>query len=255
MKNKIKFLGTGTSTGVPIIGCKCEVCMSDNPLDKRFRTSAHISYNDTFFQIDIGPDFRSQMLKYGISDFDALLLTHEHRDHIAGLDDMRSLNFTNNKSYPVFCNKETLQGVEKQFGYIFKNEYASKPQLEFVNVQEMEFFEVNNQQIIPVNIHHGHQLILGYRFGSLTYITDASAIDDIEMDKIKGTETLVINALRHEPHPTHFSLNETLEVIKLLQPKVTYLIHFSHHIGLYDDIQKSLPDNVFMAYDGLEVEF
>lgn len=254
--NHILFLGTGTSVGIPMIGCTCEVCLSSDVLDKRLRTSAMVFVNGLSLLIDIGPDFRYQMLRNKIQDLSAILLTHDHRDHVAGLDDLRAFNFTHNKSYPIYCNEATLKGVREQFGFIFENtSYNSKAQFDIHLISKDERFNIEDLEVQPIEVIHGKQAILGYRMLSLTYITDASHIDETELEKIKGTEILVLNALRLEPHPTHFSLHRALEIIDLLQPKQTYLTHISHHMGKHADISKTLPENVFLAYDGLSVPF
>ncbi len=255
-KNNILFLGTGTSTGVPMIGCHCDVCNSVDSKDKRWRTSAAVQYQGLKFQIDIGPDFRAQMLYHDMRDFDALLLTHEHRDHVAGFDDIRALNVMNQKRYPIYASKLCFDNTLEQFPYIAKNpNYDLVPKFDFHEINAEESFKVEGVEIIPIGIIHGKLPILGFRFGALTYITDASFIADEEISKIKGTKILVINALRYEKHATHFTVDEALECINKIQPEQAYLLHFSHQIGKHEEVSRKLPHNVFMAYDGLRVEF
>lgn len=254
--NHILFLGTGTSVGIPMIGCTCEVCVSADPADKRLRTSAIIAINGINLLIDIGPDFRFQMLRSKIHNLSGILLTHDHRDHVAGLDDLRAFNFIHNKSYPIYCNEATLKGVREQFGFIFDNvSYNSKAQFDIHLISKDARFTVEDIEVQPIEVIHGKQAILGYRLLSLTYITDASHIEETELEKMKGTEILVLNALRLQPHPTHFSLHRALEIIEIIQPKQTYLTHISHHMGLHASISSTLPENVFLAYDGLSVPF
>lgn len=254
--NHILFLGTGTSMGIPMIGCSCAVCLSADSADKRLRTSAMIGINGINLLIDIGPDFRFQMLRNKIHDLSGILLTHDHRDHVAGLDDLRAFNFTHNKSYPIYCNEATLKGVKDQFGFIFENStYNSKAQFDIHLISKDERFNIDDIEVQPIEVIHGKQAILGYRILSLTYITDASHIEETELEKIKGTEILVLNALRLQPHPTHFSLHRALEIIEIVQPQKTYLTHISHHLGLHAVISNTLPENVFLAYDGLRVPF
>ena len=254
--NSILFLGTGTSVGIPMVGCTCKVCLSSDHKDNRLRTSALVRIQNKNIQIDIGPDFRYQMLRNNILDLTAILLTHDHRDHVAGLDDLRAFNFIHEKKYDIYANSETIEGVKAQFGFIFTNQlYKSKAQFELIDIEKYKPFEIENITIVPIEITHGTQSILGFRFNELTYITDASKIDAIALEKIKGTKILVLNALRETVHPTHFSLSQALEIIDIIKPEKTYLTHISHHLGLHLDISKKLPANVFLAYDQLEVSF
>jgi phosphoribosyl 1,2-cyclic phosphate phosphodiesterase len=254
-QNKLVFLGTGTSVGVPMIGCSCTVCMSSNELDKRLRSSVYIEYQAKKILIDIGPDFRYQALRTKLTDLDAVLLTHPHRDHIGGFDDIRALNFLHEKSFHLFANEFTWESLKKQFYYAFmETDYTSNPSVNYIEVNS-EAFYIEDSEIIPINVMHGNMPCLGYRFGNLAYITDASFIEDTELDKLKNLDILVINSLRKTPHPSHFTLDETLEIIAKLNPKKAYLTHLSHHMGLHSDIEKELPDNVRIGYDGLELEF
>ncbi|MBK7956680.1 MAG: MBL fold metallo-hydrolase [Bacteroidetes bacterium] len=239
-----------------MIGCSCPVCCSADSRDKRWRTSAVVEYQNKKFQIDIGPDFRAQMLHYGIMDFDALLLTHEHKNHVAGFDDIRALNVMNQKRYPIYASKSCFDNTLEQFPYIAKNpNYDLVPKFDFHEIKGGQSFNHDGVDIMPIDITHGNLSILGFRFGALTYITDASLITSESIEKIRGTKILVINALRYEKHATHFTVNEALECIDKIQPEQAYLLHFSHQIGTHEEVSRKLPQNVFMAYDGLRVEF
>jgi phosphoribosyl 1,2-cyclic phosphate phosphodiesterase len=254
-QNKLTFLGTGTSVGVPMIGCNCVVCLSENELDKRLRSSAYVQYQGKKILIDIGPDFRYQALKYGLTELDAILLTHPHRDHIGGFDDIRALNFMHEKSFHLFANSFTWESLKKQFYYAFMaTDYTSNPSVNYVEIDSIPF-QIDEINIIPIQVMHGNMPCLGFRFGNLAYITDASYISDSELDKLKNLDILVINALRKTTHPSHFTLDQTLEIIKILQPKKAFLTHLSHHMGLHSEIQNELPKNVWIGHDGLELEF
>ncbi|GAB1403923.1 MBL fold metallo-hydrolase [Lentimicrobium sp.] len=250
---KITFLGTGTSIGVPVIACNCPVCTSDDPRDKRFRTSAMIEVNDQRIIIDCGPDFRFQMLKQKVDDIDALIFTHEHRDHIAGLDDVRAFNYILNKNIPIYGTQAVLKAIQTEFPYIFaENRYFGVPQL---TIHEIccQPFNIGNTQIEPIQVMHHILPVFGYRIGDFTYITDASAICDEEKQKIKGTKILVINALRNSKHISHFSLNEALDIIREIKPEKAYLTHISHFLGLHREVEAQLPADVHLAYDNLVV--
>lgn len=253
---KIKFLGTGTSQGVPIIGIDHPVCFSDNPKDKRLRCSALITTNeDKKILIDCGPDFRQQMLNNQENKVDAVLLTHEHNDHMIGLDDLRPIIFQNGKNMPIYCLKRTGEDIKKRFPYAFaKEKYPGAPSfdLHFIN----DNFEVENTLITPINIIHSNLPILGFKFKNLAYITDASAIPEKEMEKLKNLDVLIINCLRLEnPHHSHFILPDILDLVEQLKPRQTYLTHMSHLIGFHDETEKELPSHIHLAYDGLELEF
>lgn len=255
MENKLLFLGTGTSVGIPMVGCPCEVCQSENAKDKRLRTSALISYHGRNILIDIGPDFRAQMLNNSITRVDAVLLTHPHRDHIAGFDEIRALNFLYETKVDLFANAFTWDSLKKQFYYAFmESDYTSVPKVDYTEIDK-EVFYFQEIEIQPINVMHGSMPCLGYRLGDLAYITDANAIADAEMDKLKNLDVLVLNSLRRFHHPSHFNLEESLEIVVKLKPKRAYFIHLSHHMGKHDEVELELPENVFLAYDGLQIGF
>ncbi|MEI7596823.1 MAG: MBL fold metallo-hydrolase [Bacteroidota bacterium] len=252
-KMRITFLGTGTSTGVPVIACDCTVCQSSNPKDNRTRTSIMIQTKGKTIVIDCGPDFRAQMLRENVIDLDAILFTHEHRDHIAGIDDVRSFNYVLNKSIDLYAQDRVFDSIKTEFPYIFNcTRYFGAPQ---VNLQKItdEPFNLMGIDVIPINAMHDEMPILGYRIGDFTYITDASAISDKELEKVKGSKILVLNALRNSRHCSHFSLGEAIEVVNKIKPERAYFTHMSHFIGLHDVVASKLPENMELAWDGLIV--
>lgn len=252
---KIKILGSGTSLGVPIIGCPCKVCISSNPKDKRLRTSAHIEYRGKHIQIDVGPDFRQQMIKSKIKDLDAILITHEHNDHINGLDDIRPFNFKYKRAIDLFSSERVLTEIKKNFYYAFgENRYPSAPKIKLHQILPNQSIEIDSCTIDAIEVLHGDLAVLGFRIENFAYISDANFISQESLSKLEDLEVLVINALRKTPHPTHFTLEETLAVIDTLKPKTAYLTHVSHDMGLFDEISKELPQNVFLAYDELEIQ-
>lgn len=253
---KIKFLGTGTSQGVPIIGIDHPVCFSENPKDKRLRCSALITTDENKkILIDCGPDFRQQMLNNEENKVDAVLLTHEHNDHMIGLDDLRPIIFQNEKNMPIYCLKRTGEDIKKRFPYAFADEkYPGAPSFDLHFIKDN--FEVENTLITPINIIHSKLPILGFKLKNLAYITDASAIPEKELEKVKKLDILIINCLRKEkPHHSHFILPDILDLVEKLKPKQTYLTHMSHLIGFHDETEKELPNHIHLAYDGLEIEF
>lgn len=251
---KLTFLGTGTSTGVPELGCKCEVCTSCDPRDARLRCSALLETDNTSILIDCGPDFRAQMLRADVSRLDALLLTHKHYDHIAGIDDLRP--FASNKIFPIYANDDTARQVRAMFPYCFGEvKYPGVPNIGLHSIENMNPFVIGDVQVEPVRVFHAALPIMAYRFGKLAYITDMSRIEPYELEKLKGVEVLVINALRYsKPHRSHQTVLEALRVVDSLAPRRTYFTHMMHHIGLHAKIEKCLPQGVHFAYDGLMVE-
>lgn len=254
----LTFLGTGTSQGVPVIGCQCPVCCSADPRDNRLRTSAMVEIGDKRFIIDAGPDFRVQLLREGVSHITAILLTHKHKDHIGGIDDVRALNFVD---YPqihtvhIYATAQTVACVEKDYDYAFFTErYRGTPEISLHTIDPEQPFAIDGVDIIPIRGRHAHFEVTGYRFGELAYITDFKDIDKAEIEKLKGVKALVINALRFTPHDSHFSVAEALEVIDQVKPERAYLTHMSHEIGLHAQAECQLPHNVKFAYDTLKIE-
>ena len=251
----VYFLGTGTSQGIPVIGCTDAVCKSLDKRDKRLRVSVWV-YDEHFsLIIDCGPDFRYQMLKSGCDKMDALLFTHEHADHTAGLDDIRPFYFKQG-DIPVYGHQRVLKNLAKRFDYIFEkeNKYPGAPSVLPFEVLNNQNFQIKNQEIIPINAMHGNLQVFGYRIKDFVYLTDVKTIETSELEKLKNVDVLVINALRFEPHHTHFNIEEALNFINLVQPKKAYLTHISHILGLHEEVQKQLPENVFLAHDNLEIE-
>lgn len=249
------FLGTGTSQGVPVISCECDVCQSQNSKDKRLRTSILVSVDDKNIVIDTGPDFRQQMLTNDVKMVDAVLFTHEHKDHVAGLDDIRSYNFKSKKDMNVYASLRVQEALKREFAYIFADyKYPGVPQVQLHEISNVPF-ELCGTTVTPIDVMHYKLPVKGFRISNLTYITDANYISDTEKEKIKGSDVLVINALRREHLISHFTLSEALELIEELKPKKAYLTHISHLLGKHDEVSKELPAYVEIAYDGLKIDF
>ncbi|MES2653224.1 MAG: MBL fold metallo-hydrolase [Bacteroidota bacterium] len=251
---RITFLGTGTSQGIPVIGCGCAVCQSADARDKRLRVSILIETEDKTLVIDSGPDFRYQMLRAGVKDLDAIIFTHEHKDHVAGLDDIRPFNYLLRKRIEIYAVPRVQEALRREFSYIFEDtKYHGLPQINMHTVNDEPFF-VGETKIIPIEVMHHKLPVNGYRIGDFTYITDAKTIADSSLEKIKGSKYLVINALQRENHISHFTLAEAIEFANKAGAEVTYFTHISHNLGLHADVEKELPANIRLAYDGLSFD-
>lgn len=249
----IEFLGTGTSSGVPMVACKCAVCKSADQKDKRLRSSIHLQTPSTSVVIDTTPDFRYQMLRSEIEKLDGVVFTHAHKDHIAGLDDVKAFNFIHQSVMPLFASKETADAIKRDFYYAFaEKKYPGVPSLE-LHIKEKELFSVGDLEFQPIQVKHLHMDVTGYRIGDFTYITDANYISEDEKQKIKGSKVLVLNALRKEKHLSHFTLQEAIDLSVELQVPTTYFTHISHQLGLHEEVSKELPAGMFLAYDGLVI--
>lgn len=248
------FLGTGTSQGVPLIACDCNVCTSQDSKDKRLRSSVLVRTSQTTLVVDTGPDFRQQMLRENVKVLDAVLFTHEHKDHIAGLDDVRAYNFILKKKMPVYATKRVINALQREFYYIFNDEkYPGIPEID-IHLIDNQAFYIQDIHVQPVELLHYKLPVLGFIFNQrLAYITDANYISPPEKNKLKNLDVLIINALRREKHISHFTLQEALDIIQELQPKKACLTHISHQLGTYKEVSKELPQNVFLAYDGLKI--
>lgn len=250
---KLTFLGTGTSQGVPVIACRCRVCRSGDSRDRRLRTSALLEVEGRNILFDIGPDFRQQMLREDVSRLDAILITHAHRDHVGGLDDIRSFNYVQHSKMDVYLNAEARFAIERDYHYIFEpHQYPGLPEADLHTVEAP--FRAAGVEVVPVKAMHKDLPVLGYRIGAMAYITDANYMAPAEIAKLKGVKVLVINALRREKHFSHYSLPEALAVIEEVDPERAYLTHMSHEMGLHEEVSATLPPHVALAYDGLKVE-
>ena len=251
---KVTFLGTGTSIGVPVITCDCVVCLSEDEHDKRMRTSIMLQTGGMDFVIDCGPDFRHQMLREKVTNLDAVLFTHEHRDHIAGLDDIRAFNYVLNKKIDIYGTHQVMEAIRIEFPYIFsESRYFGAPQLTMHYIDE-EPFMIGGLKFIPIRVMHEKLPVTGFRLGDFTYITDASSISDGELDKMRGSKVIVLNALRNSKHVSHFSVGEAIDILTELHPERAYLTHLSHFVGLHEEVNRKLPDFIRLAYDGLVIE-
>lgn len=255
MKTKVTFLGTGTSQGVPLIACKCKVCISEDPLNKRLRSSVKVESNGKVIVIDSGPDFRQQMLRSQTVDLDALVFTHEHKDHIAGMDDIRAFNYIHKKPIEVYATEQVQLALRREYHYIFTDfKYPGIPEINLNTISKDQEFFVGDVKIIPIEALHYKLPVLGFRVNDFTYITDAKAITDIEKEKIKGSKVLVLNALRKEKHISHFTLEEAIQLVQELEIPKAYFTHISHQLGLHHEVEETLPSGIHLGYDGLEIE-
>ncbi len=250
---KVTILGSGTSQGVPIIACNCEVCQSSDIKDKRLRSSIMIEEENSVFVIDTGPDFRQQMLRENVKKIDAIIITHGHKDHIGGLDDIRAFNFVLKRPIDVYSRLSVQKFIKNDFYYAFaKDKYPGVPEMNLHSINKKPF-KINNIKIIPIDVMHFHLPVFGYRIGNFTYITDASSISEAEKEKIKGSKVIVLNALRKKPHYSHFNLEQAVKILKELKPEAAYLTHISHMMGFHADVEKELPNFIKLAYDGLKI--
>jgi phosphoribosyl 1,2-cyclic phosphate phosphodiesterase len=250
---KVTFLGTGTSQGVPVIGCDCPVCSSLDFRDKRTRCALHLEIDGKSIVIDTGPDFRFQMLREKITKLDAVLFTHEHKDHTAGLDDIRPFNFSQKKDMPIYGSKKVLNQIKREYSYIFE-------EVKYPGVPSVVPYEITNNTftaeeipVIPIQVMHYRLPVFGFRFKDFTYITDAKQIEPKEIEKIKGTKILVLNALQKSHHISHLTLDEAIQLTEIIQPEMAYFTHISHKLGTHQEIEKELPDYIKLAYDGLKI--
>jgi phosphoribosyl 1,2-cyclic phosphate phosphodiesterase len=252
---KITFLGTGTSQGIPVIACNCKVCSSPNPKDKRLRTSVMFTFDDKNIVVDTGPDFRAQMLREKVDNIEAVLYTHNHKDHVAGLDDVRPFCFKHHKEINIFAEQYVLDALAREFEYIF-NPTFNYPGIPRVNPNLINTnpFQLAGKTIIPIRGFHYKLPVLGFRVDDIAYLTDMNSIPEEELNKIKGVKFLVINALQKEPHISHFKLSESIEIAKMINAEKTFFIHMSHTLGTHDEINKELPKGIELSYDGLSVE-
>ena len=250
---KITFLGTGTSQGIPVIGSTHPVCLSEDPKDKRLRVSVLVEWNDYTYVIDCGPDFRQQMLSSKCIKLDGVVFTHEHADHTAGLDDIRPFYFKQG-DIPIYAHIRVLKALKKRFDYIFEtdNKYAGAPGVMPIRIENKPF-KLGDLEVMPINGLHYKLQVFGFRFGDFAYLTDMKTIENSEVKKLKGVKVLVVNALREAEHISHFNLKEALALINEVKPERAYLTHISHMLGFHEEVQKKLPENVFLAYDNLVI--
>ena len=250
---KITFLGTGTSTGVPMVACDCPVCISPDKKDKRLRSSILVQSSQTTIVIDTTPDFRYQMLRVPVKKLDAVLFTHPHKDHIAGLDDVKAFSFFSGKPMEVYANSLTEEALKREFYYVFSDKkYPGIPEIN-LNIIDLVPFNIGDIPVIPILVWHLKMPVLGFRFGKFTYITDANRIEDTEKEKIKGSDIMVINALRHKQHLSHYTLDEATALVQELKIPLAYFTHISHQLGKHAVINQELPEGISLAWDGMEI--
>jgi phosphoribosyl 1,2-cyclic phosphate phosphodiesterase len=246
------FLGSGTSQGVPLIGCQCATCLSYDSRDKRLRSSLMIESDTTRIVIDSGPDFRQQLLRENVKTLDAVVFTHEHKDHISGLDDVRAFNYLQNKNIPVYATEQVQVALKREFAYIFSgNDYPGIPKIDVFTINHSSFI-IGDIPIIPIDVWHYKMKVKAFRINDFTYITNANKIDKSEKEKIKGSKIIVINALRREEHISHFTFQEAIDFIEEMQPEQAYFTHISHQLGQHADVEKELPENIRLGFDGLK---
>ncbi len=252
---KITVLGSGTSQGVPVIACDCHVCKSTDVKDARLRSSILISAEEENFVVDAGPDFRQQMLRANVRTLKGVLFTHEHKDHLGGLDDIRAFNYRENRKMEIFSTQRVYEAIQKEYHYIFSEvRYPGIPEISWNEIQLEPFKLPNGPMVVPIQVMHHKMPVLGFRIADFTYITDAKSISEKELEKVKGTKILIVNALHRSSHISHFNLEEALEFINKVKPQQAYLTHISHLFGLHDEIEHDLPEGVSLAYDGLTIE-
>jgi phosphoribosyl 1,2-cyclic phosphate phosphodiesterase len=251
---QVTFLGTGTSQGIPVIGSDHPVCKSTNAKDKRLRVSVLLCWGKYNYVIDCGPDFRQQMLREDVKHLNGILITHEHSDHTAGIDDIRPYYFRQG-NIPFYAEKRVFSALHERFSYIFatQNKYPGAPTIEQIEINENSNFDIGGKSVTVIRAFHDSLPVLGFKIEGFTYLTDVKTITDSEIEKIKNTKVLVINALREEPHYSHFNLSEALEFIEKVNPGIAYLTHISHLLGFHDEVEKKLPENVFLSYDKLKI--
>ena len=251
---KVTFLGTGTSQGIPIICCECEVCHSKNPKDNRLRTSILIESDLAKVIIDTGPDFRQQMLRLDLKSLDAVVFTHEHKDHISGLDEVKAFNYFNKMRMPIYATERVQEALKREYAYIFaEDKYPGIPEIDVFTVTDKSI-KIKDIELLPIDVIHYRLPVKAYRIKDFTYITDANYISEEEKEKIKGSKIIVINALRREEHVSHFTFQQAIDLINELKPQKAYLIHISHQLGLHEEVSKELPPFIELAYDGLQIE-
>lgn len=251
---KVTFLGTGTSQGIPVIACDCNICSSADKHDQRLRASVMVETDGVVMVIDSGPDFRYQMLREKVKKLDAILFTHEHKDHIAGLDDIRAFNYKQNKEIDIYADERVQAALKREYAYIFKEyDYPGIPQINLLSINNEPFY-VNHVPVLPVEVIHYKLPVFGFRIKDFTYITDAKTITQQEKQKIRNSRVLVLNALRKAEHISHFTLEQAVSLVNEVQPEIAYFTHISHQMGLHADIEKELPPHIRLAYDGLTLE-
>lgn len=253
---KITILGSGTSQGVPVIGCNCDVCKSTDMRDKRLRTSILIQTEQTTICVDAGPDFRQQMLRENVQHLDAILITHHHKDHIGGLDDVRSFNFLQNISMPIYAAPVAQEEIKREYSYAFVDKsqlYPGAPTYNLIDIIDHKPIVINELTIEPIPLTHLHMLCYAFRIGNFAYVTDFNTMSDESFERLKGVEYLIIEALRHEKHYSHISLPEAIEIAQRLNVKKAWFTHVSHSMGRAVDVNKTLPQNMMLAYDGLQI--